>query len=90
MEPEFPSEDFLSCSLGGGGRCFSVPCLSLSLTQHSLSLSLHDGKVHQAAGACFNGTETESVQTAVSFTPSLTLPFSISLSLLNSLNLRVL
>ena len=25
MEPEFASEDFLSCSLGGGGRYFSVP-----------------------------------------------------------------
>ena len=24
MEPEFASEDFLFCSLGGGGRYFSI------------------------------------------------------------------
>ena len=28
MEPEFHSEDFFSFSLGGGGRCFPVPCSS--------------------------------------------------------------
>ena len=27
MEPAFASEDFLFCSLGGGGRYFSVPSL---------------------------------------------------------------
>ena len=34
MEPLFASEDFFSCSLGGGGRYFSVPSFRRVTEEH--------------------------------------------------------